>query len=115
MRLCHVKKVDTFLAMGFVNVAEIRTAMLSEAVALLICALEARLRMYAVWQDQTHRLAQACQPGRIYMMLFVECMNRIIILLFADIFGSSGNVLRQTAVWARLACGRENVPLMGAP
>ena len=115
MRLCHVKKVDTFLAMGFVNVAAIRTAMWSEAAALLICALEARLRMYAVWQDQTHRLAQACQPGRIYMMLFVECTIRIFGLQLVDMNGNAGNVLRQTAVWARLVSGRENVPLMGVP
>ena len=40
-------------------------------------------------------------------------MFRMITILFAVIFGSSGNVLRQTAVWVRLVYGLENVPLMG--
>jgi len=115
MHLCRVKKAGTFLAMGFVNVAATRTAISSEAVVLLICVPEARLQTYAVWRDQAIQPVPACRFGRIYMMLFAECIIRIFTTLYVHTTGRVNDVLRQTAVWAKLACGRENAPLMGAP
>ena len=41
----------------------------------------ARRQMNAVCPGQMPRLAQVCRPGRIYMMLFVECIVRILGLL----------------------------------
>ena len=113
MRLYHVKKAGTFLAMGFVNVPVIRTVVLSGAVAQLICAPEGRLQMYAVYRDRVTQPVPACQSGRICMTLFVECMIRMITLLLADMNGSDSSVRLLTAVWARLVFGRENVLLMG--
>ena len=115
MHLCRAKKVGIFLEMGFVNVAVIWTVMLLGVAALLICAPEARLQMNVVCLDQMPRPVQVYRPGRIYIMLFVECFYQMSFYLLADISGNSSNVLRQTAVWAKLACGRENAPLMGAP
>ena len=115
MRLCRVKKAGIFLAMAFVNVAATRTAMWSGACALLICAPEARLQTNVVCPDQMHRLAQVCQPGRIYMMLFVECLCQIYGFPFVNIFGHSGSAPQLTHVWARQVCVRENALLMGVP
>ena len=98
MRLCRVKEAGIFLAMGFVNVAVIRTAMLSGACALLICAPEGRLQMYAVWRDRVTQPVLACLFGRIYMMLFAECMIRMITLLLVDMNGYASNAVSQTVV-----------------
>jgi len=62
-----------------------------------------------------HQSVLVSRFGRIFMTQNVLLIVQLVFTLYVHTTGRVNDVLRQTAVWAKLACGRENAPLMGAP
>lgn len=81
----------------------------------LTVVLYQRLQMSAVFPAALHLSVLAHRSGPIFMMQNV-LLTKLIQTLTHTVHttGNASNVLRQIAVWAKLACGRENVLIMGA-